>query len=385
MRKSWVVALATFVGVLAFGGLAFAAVGVVESREAAEADEADVASDSYLLDLLENEVNKQEELKSDLPPVDKKEEKVVDEKPVEKAKEHDEKPADEAKDEKPADEKPKEEKPSDEVAPKPELAITFPEDGAHFSSSKVTFKGEATPGSSVFAGDYKAEMDAEGNWAIGLILSPGANKTVFVAKSDGGVADAAIVVYLDVEEKKEEEKSDYVLEAHQAFGTCEEEVPYDVFWGSTAPGAEVIAISEFGSGETVANEHGEFEFRVEFPKAPYGKTFTVWIKSIGQKQVFEFTSYSQPPSEHVLEAHIVSEVSDSEVPRAVFWGFTAPNAEVLAWSEYGTVATTANGEGGFEFVAEFPEAPHGQTFVIYIKSIEQKKGFEFTSVYEGGV
>jgi hypothetical protein len=383
MKKTWMVALATFVGVLAFGAVAYAMVDIRAGEEEAAAD---AYAEVYELELLEQEIKKAEEL---LPATGEDamsdEEAAADREKDETdalGREHDKEPAEGSEDEKVAEEAVVE-MPVAEGAP-PELSITFPEDGAHFKDDRLVFKGTATPGSMVMAGKYAADIDDAGNWAIKLILEPGGNKAVFRAENDFGVAEAAVVVHLDVENHKPAE-SDHEFTAHQVYGHCEETVPYDVFFGKTAPGAEVLVLSEFGSGETVANESGEYELRVEFPAAPFGKPIAVHVKSMGLKKTFEFTSYSN--NSHDLVAYQVHGMSETEVPRDVFWGYTAPNAEVMIWSEFGVTYTTANGDGAFEVEATFPEAPYNQPFVVKVKSIEQKVVFEFVNKFqaeEGG-
>jgi hypothetical protein len=91
------------------------------------------------------------------------------------------------------------------------------------------------------------------------------------------------------EDRKEEEHA--VFEAHQKYGSCGEEVPYDVFYGSAKPGATISASSEYGSNSTTANGDGRWEMKVTFPDAPSGKAFNVSIKaSTGQSKTFSFTN-----------------------------------------------------------------------------------------------
>ncbi|MDJ0960991.1 MAG: hypothetical protein QNJ88_10050 [Acidimicrobiia bacterium] len=81
--------------------------------------------------------------------------------------------------------------------------------------------------------------------------------------------------------------------ANQQYGSCGEEVPYDVFWGTEDPGTKIRVMSDYGSGWTKANEHGEWEIRVDFPNAKVGKTFEVVIESDdGGRKVFTFTRTS---------------------------------------------------------------------------------------------
>ena len=45
----------------------------------------------------------------------------------------------------------------------------------------------------------------------------------------------------------EEESEEHEFTANQQYGSCGEEEPYDVFWGTAAPGATVYVVSDFGS------------------------------------------------------------------------------------------------------------------------------------------
>ncbi len=79
--------------------------------------------------------------------------------------------------------------------------------------------------------------------------------------------------------------------AHQKYGSCGEDPPYDVFYGTATPGHEIAVVSEYGSGATVAGEGGGWELRVNFPESPVGKTFAVKVinRHTGATKIFEFT------------------------------------------------------------------------------------------------
>ncbi|MEZ5274335.1 MAG: hypothetical protein R2694_18895 [Ilumatobacteraceae bacterium] len=76
---------------------------------------------------------------------------------------------------------------------------------------------------------------------------------------------------------------------HQVYGSCDAAPPYDVFWGTTAPGAKVVIESAYGRKVGYANEAGQFELRIEFPEAPVGEPFQVWVVSEGHTDDFWFT------------------------------------------------------------------------------------------------
>ena len=384
MRRPWVVVLTSFALVLGLGGLAFAAGGVpfIDDKDVTTAEADDKWEGEAELPNLDPSVPDRvdgketdgldaalEGTKKD-PGSDSAKDEPKEEEPVkDEPKEESEK--DEPKD----DPKEEEEKPKDEPkAEPPELVILYPKDGAKVEGEKLVFEGETTPGAKVFAGPWEADVKEDGSWRIMLVLEPGTQTAKFHAESEGGEAVAKVTVTRLV---PEEPKDEYELVAYQQYGECDAEVPYDVFWGETAPGAHVLVWSEYGSAETYANDKGQFEIRVEFPSAPSGKTFTVKVKSIDQKRYFDFVALGG--ESHELVAHQVHGSSEAEVPFDVFWGETGPGEHVLVWSEYGSAETHANAEGQFELGVEFPGAPYGKTFSVKVKSMGQKVWFEFTS------
>lgn len=83
----------------------------------------------------------------------------------------------------------------------------------------------------------------------------------------------------------------YVLLAYQMYGSCSENPPYDVFYGTTKPGAKVVIESLYSNRiEVYANELGEFEVRVDFfVEAPIGEPFKVYVVSGPYTTKFWFT------------------------------------------------------------------------------------------------
>ncbi|MFV1970512.1 MAG: hypothetical protein ACC683_05850, partial [Acidimicrobiia bacterium] len=166
--------------------------------------------------------------------------------------------------------------------PAPAFTLTHPEDGARFKSKVVAFGGTAGEGITVHRGKYEA-IPKEGEWVMELVLSPGKNYVSFEGiDADGTATVASVTVYYDAPvDKGQDETAAFV--AHQKYGSCSEEIPYDVFYGSAEPGAKITASSAYGGNSTVANKNGKWEMTVKFPDAPSGKTFNVKIKaSTGQ-------------------------------------------------------------------------------------------------------
>lgn len=177
----------------------------------------------------------------------------------------------------------------------PPLAITTPKPDQHFEEDVTEFRGTTEPGATVFAGEYEANVDGEGNWSIVLILSPGANGARFVASdAAGNQTEARVTVHYDVPEpttttttKAPEEEWEFT--ANSVYGFCEENPPFDVYWGTAAPGTPIYVESEYGSGSTEANGNGDWELKVFFPEAPAEVEFTVKVKdNKGNKFLFGF-------------------------------------------------------------------------------------------------
>ncbi len=175
----------------------------------------------------------------------------------------------------------------------PPLTIVSPKNDEHFEIDVIEFNGITEPGATVFAGQYEANVDSAGNWSIVLILSPGANGARFVATdAAGNQTEARVTVHYDVPETTTTTKApveEFEFTAHAVYGECEEEPPYDVYWGTAPPGTPIYVESEYGGGSTTANENGDWEIKVYFPESPVGKEFAVKVKDDkGQKFWFEF-------------------------------------------------------------------------------------------------
>ena len=74
------------------------------------------------------------------------------------------------------------------------------------------------------------------------------------------------------------------------YGTCAEDPPYDVFFGTGTPGHTVKVSSDYGSGVTTINDEGAFEIQVFFETAPLDVPISVTVKDkdTGESFVFEF-------------------------------------------------------------------------------------------------
>ncbi|GMQ92683.1 MAG: hypothetical protein BMS9Abin12_0160 [Acidimicrobiia bacterium] len=178
----------------------------------------------------------------------------------------------------------------DAEVPAPTFALTHPENGSRFTSKVIAFGGTAGEGITVHRGKYEA-IPENGEWSMELVLSPGKNLVSFEGiDPEGNTTVATVTVFYDAPaDDGKAEKATFV--AHQTYGSCSEEIPYDIFYGSAAPGAKITARSAYGGNSTTANENGSWEMKVTFPDAPSGKAFNVTIKaSTGQSKTFSFTN-----------------------------------------------------------------------------------------------
>jgi hypothetical protein len=298
--KPLLVAVAAFVIVL-IGGAAMAGIGIQR--------DAGIASGSTY-----EEAEPETAVKEDKPKPTPTTTTLAKEEPKEErhSEEATEEAPEKARDEEARDEEAKDEKAQDEAEDShdPAFTITNPADGSHVKSKVVAFGGTYDDGTTVHRGKYVASQH-EGEWGMELVLSPGLNRVAFKGiTSAGEYVVATVNVYYDAPEKdvateeskgeshdkKEETKDESEHEnvafmAYQKYGSCGEEVPYDVFYGSAKPGTKISAISEYGSNSTTANDDGQWEMKVIFPEAPSGKTFNVKIKaSTGESKTFSFTN-----------------------------------------------------------------------------------------------
>lgn len=187
----------------------------------------------------------------------------------------------------------------------PALTVTSPEDGAHVGTPLLEFRGTTEPGATVLAsGKFAATVESDGSWTVTLVLAPGANGVVFDATDDAGnTSRVRLTVHLDApadvpkddpapkETTTTTVATSWGFTAWQTYGSCSEPLPYDVFGGTAKPGGTVTVTSPYGSGSTTADAEGAWSLRVEFPGAPYGKTFEVKVRDeYGNVKVFPFVS-----------------------------------------------------------------------------------------------
>ncbi len=273
----------------------------------------------------------------------------------------------------PAEENPAEGEPVEKEAPDatpPQISILHPTEGQVFEQSKVAYEGTTEPGARVFAGEYEADVDAEGNWRIVLILSSGANTTKFIAKDRAGnTATATVTAILEAPAK------DVTFTAYQKYGATTE--GFEKFWGTGTPGTKITVSSEYGTAATSVGEHGEWLVKLVF-QAPPGTVFAATVRdSAGHSKVFEVKVLNAA----VKEFSVVQKYgSCSETPPYdVFYGTGAPGTVVEIGSPYGSGRTVIGDAGGWDMKVVFEGAPVGVTFDVVLETTAgHRKVFQFT-------
>lgn len=189
----------------------------------------------------------------------------------------------------------------------PTLVIVSPKDGAHFDAGRVVVEGYTEVGARVASVDgARIDVDHEGRWNHAVSLAIGENRVGFIATdAAGNQAQIGIVIVRDAPPTTTTTKARpketttttkdraWEFTAHSMYGTCAEDPPYDVYYGTGKPGTEITVSSEFGGGGTIVRENGSWELTVFFPSAPFDKQFIVKVSDhTGAKKHFEFTRTS---------------------------------------------------------------------------------------------
>ncbi len=128
-------------------------------------------------------------------------------------------------------------------------------------------------------GHAETKVRENGEWEVEVRFEAPTNTPFRVVASSG---DASATFTFTIPARQ------YDFTAHQKYGSCGEELPYDVFYGTGKPGTVVEVESAYGSGRTEIGDGGQWELRVEFPGAPVGETFIVTVWNEGGSAEFRF-------------------------------------------------------------------------------------------------
>lgn len=185
----------------------------------------------------------------------------------------------------------------------PHLTVLSPENGASTTRSSVVVTGLAEGGARVVGpSDGPVEVDDEGVWSSEVRLELGRNRLTFTAIDEAGNFATATVNVTRIAPPTTTttkpadttttttDAPDWEFTAHKTYGSCADNPPYDIYYGTGKPGTEILVTSEYGSGSTVVAGNGEWSVKVFFPSAPAHSGFVVNVKHFdGSKKTFEFT------------------------------------------------------------------------------------------------
>ena len=148
------------------------------------------------------------------------------------------------------------------------------------------FYGTGNPGVGILAqseyGTEDARIGEGGEWHLPLEFSGLTETTTFpiTITTTEGFSGTYWFTYV---------AKTHEFTANQQYGSCSEEVPYDVFWGTAAPGSVVEIWSPYGSARLEVGESGQWEKKVFFESAPFNETFEVSVgDSNGNVKTFSF-------------------------------------------------------------------------------------------------
>jgi hypothetical protein len=268
---------------------------------------------------------------------------------------------------------PEKEQPADTTPP--DIVILHPKDGQVFEDAKVAFEGKTEPGARVFAGEYEADVDAEGNWRIVLILSPGPNTATLYAKdAAGNKASASVKAILETPAKEA------VFTANQKFGATS--TGYEKFYGTGTPGTKITVSSNHGSAAAEVNKYGEWLVKLWFEAEP-GTVFVATVKdSFGHSKAFEVKVLAQEIKPFTANQKYGS--CSENPPYDKFYGTGKPGTVVEIFSEFGSGRTTIGSDGWWNVKVVFEGAPYGQPFDVILETSEgHRMVFGFTALEPG--
>lgn len=185
----------------------------------------------------------------------------------------------------------------------PHITILSPENGTNTTRSSVVVTGIAEAGARVTGPtEGPVEVDDEGVWTSEVRLELGNNRITFTAIDEAGNFATALVNVTRAAPPTTTttkpadttttttEAPGWEFTAHKTYGTCAENPPYDIYYGTGKPGTEINVTSEYGSGSTTVAGNGEWSVKVFFPTAPAHSGFAVKVHHFdGAKKTFEFT------------------------------------------------------------------------------------------------
>jgi len=253
------------------------------------------------------------------------------------------------------------------------------------------FSGTAPAGTTILASSPYGSADAVagegGTWSLTVPFTGApAGETFGVTVTIGGTPyEFPFTCSWDPENVE--------ITAFQSYGSSDAAEPYDVFYGSAPAGTPVVVTSEYGSADTTAGEHGEWEVKVRFTDAPHHEPFSITVKVGDRSFAFGFiwlrgdgdvTTTTTTAEPVALAVHQWNTSSESPEPYLKVYGTAPAGTHVLLQSEYGASDLVVEGGGEFSLKLWFsPLPPPGVPFPVTLKiDHEYYTTYHFTSWFD---
>ena len=146
------------------------------------------------------------------------------------------------------------------------------------------------------------------------------------------------------------------------------------FHGTATPGSVVVASSDYGSADAVADSKGKWSMKLKMFEVADGATVGVRVTNNSSEGVFEFSLVRPVPEPEpepdpiAFTAQAAFVECDSTPPYNEYWGTSTAGAKITISSAFGGKQVIANADGHWEARVEFPEAPLGETFMVTVIS-----------------
>jgi hypothetical protein len=233
------------------------------------------------------------------------------------------------------------------------------------------FYGSGAPGSVVTAvseyGSADTIVGEDGQFEVKIWfepLPPAGVQFPIVVTVDGTAHEFGFVSLFD--------PATVPIAAHQQFGISDDAEAFDIFFGTAPADTVIVATSDYGSADAVADPTGRWELKLWFQgPLPLEQPFPVTVMVGAETFVFEFVSvYSPPvtPDPIPLAVTQINTQSDSPEPYVLFAGTAPVGTHLLARSEFGAHDLQVGESGEFELKLWFTSLPPaGVEFPIFFE------------------
>ena len=249
------------------------------------------------------------------------------------------------------------------------------------------FYGSGTHGDTIVLtspyGSAEALVDENGYWEASLVFEGAPYDEYFmvdVAAPSGEVWGFSFLV------PNPETGSCWSFEAYQGSGCSAEQPPTEFFWGTGAPGTEVVLSSPYGGASVVIDDSGYWQATLTFEGAPAGEMFTIEVTGSGgtvwafpfivadpndgscwapvEPPCREGECPTQPPVEFWFSAYQTAACSMENPPAGLFYGSGTPGDTIVLTSPYGSAEALVDENGYWEASLTFEGAPYDEYFMI---------------------